>query len=73
MLPQYPIIVQQIQELQSQFDRFETLDKSMSRPFPMGATEAVESAITTSVESILRLELALRRGDKSAPSLGTKR
>jgi len=69
ILPQYPIIEQQIQELQGQFDRLQTLDKGMTRPFPIGAIDAAESAITVSVESILKLELALKRGDKNAPSL----
>jgi hypothetical protein len=70
LLPQYPIIVQQIQELQSQFSKLQTLDQSMGRPMPFGVVDAAESAITISVESILRLELALRRGDKNAPSVG---
>jgi hypothetical protein len=70
ILPQYPIIEQQLQELQGQFDRLQRLDKEMTRPFPIGAITAAESAITISVESILRLELALKRGDKNAPSLG---
>lgn len=73
VLPQYPIIEQQLQELQGQFDRLQTLDKSMTRPVIIGAIEAAESAITISVESVLRLELALRRGDKNAPSAGEKK
>lgn len=68
VLPQYPIIEQQLQELQGQFDRLHTLDKGMTRPVMIGAIEAAESAITISVESVLRLELALKRGDKNAPS-----
>lgn len=67
ILSQYQILEQQIQELQGQFDRLQTLDKGMTRPFPLGAIDAAESAITTNVESILKLELALKRGDKNAP------
>ncbi len=71
LLPQYPIILKEIQELQSQFNTFQQLDQITPRPFPAGILSAAESAITISVESILRLELALKRGDKNAPSLGT--
>jgi hypothetical protein len=66
ILPQNQIIEQQLVELQGQFDRLQTLDKGMTRPFPIGAIDAAESALTISVESILRLELALKNG-KSAP------
>jgi hypothetical protein len=69
ILPQYPIIEQQIENLQSQFADFQKLDQSMPRPFPFGAVNAAESAITISVESILKLELALKRGDKNAPTV----
>jgi hypothetical protein len=70
LLPQYPIILKQIEELQSQFNTFQQLDRITSRPFPAGILDAAESAVTISVESILKLELALKRGDKNAPSLG---
>ena len=66
ILRQNQIIEQQLQELQGQFDRLQTLDKGMTRPFPIGAIEAAESALTIGVESILRLELALKSG-KAAP------
>jgi hypothetical protein len=62
LLPQYPIILKQIEELQSQFSTFQKLDQITPRPFPEGILSAAESALTTSVESILRLELALKRG-----------
>jgi hypothetical protein len=68
LLPKYDIILKQIEELQSQFANFQTLDKSMKRPFPGPVVDAAESALTVSVESILRLELALKRGDKNAPT-----
>lgn len=69
-LPKYPIIVQQLANLKSQFDDLQKLDKSMARPFPGAAVAAAESAISVSVESILTLELALKdRGKASAPSL----
>lgn len=73
LLPQYPIILKEIQELQSQFNTFQQLDQITPRPFPAGILDAAESAVTISVESILRLELALKRGDKNAPSLGTNK
>jgi hypothetical protein len=73
LLPQYPIILKQIEELQSQFNTFQQLDQITPRPFPAGILSAAESAVTISVESILRLELALKRGDKNAPSLGTNK
>jgi hypothetical protein len=73
LLPQYPIILKQIGELQSQFNTFQQLDQITPRPFPAGVLSAAESAVTISVESILRLELALKRGDKNAPSLGTNK
>ena len=72
ILVQNQIVEQQLQELQGQFDRLQTLDKGMNRPFPIGAIDAAESALTISVESILRLELALKHGktapDASAPT-----
>jgi hypothetical protein len=71
LLPKYPIILKQIEELQSQFNTFQQLDQITPRPFPAGILSAAESAVSISVESILRLELALKRGDKNAPSLGT--
>jgi hypothetical protein len=69
-LPKYPIIVEQIGNLRSQVDTFQKLDKSSSRPFPSVVITDAESAIAVSVESILKLELALKeRGQVSAPSL----
>jgi hypothetical protein len=61
-LPQYTIIGQQIANLQTQFDTFQRLDKVSARPFPGVAVTDAQSAIAVSVESILRLELALKRG-----------
>jgi len=69
-LPKYPIIVQQLGNLKSQFDTLQKLDKSSARPFPSVAVTDAESAIAVSVESILKLELALKeRGKASPPSL----
>lgn len=69
-LPKYPIILQQLSILKSQFDTFQKLDKESQRPFPAGAVTAAESAISVSVESILKLELALKaRGAANPPSL----
>ena len=61
-LPKYPIIVEQLANLKAQFDTFQKLDKSSPRPFPGVAVTDAESAIAVSVESILKLELALKRG-----------
>jgi hypothetical protein len=69
-LPKYPIIVEQLGNLRSQFDTLQKLDKSSARPFPGVAVTDAESAIAVSVESILKLELALKDGAKpSAPGL----
>ncbi|HVP50019.1 MAG TPA: hypothetical protein VMT56_02230 [Candidatus Bathyarchaeia archaeon] len=70
ILPQYPIIQKQIQELQGNLDRFQELDKITPRPVPIGVVTAAETAITVNVESILKLELALKRN--TAPSLDEK-
>src|SRR5262249_7758690 len=61
-LPKYPIIIQQLGNLKSQFDTFKKLDQMTQRPFPPGAVTAAESAISVSVEAILKLELGLKRG-----------
>jgi PBP1b-binding outer membrane lipoprotein LpoB len=69
-LPKYPIIVEQLTNLKSQFDTLQKLDKASTRPFPSAAVTDAESAISVSIESILKLELALReRGQASPPSL----
>jgi len=69
-LPKYPIILQQLTNLKSQFDTFQKLDKESSRPIPAGIVTAAESAISVSVESILKLELALKaRGKTTMPSV----
>jgi hypothetical protein len=69
-LPKYPIIAEQLSNLKSQFDTLQKLDKSSARPFPSSAATDAESAIAVSIESILKLELALKdRGKATAPSL----
>jgi hypothetical protein len=69
-LPKYPIIVEQLTNLKSEFDTLQKLDKSSARPFPGAAVTDAESAIAVSVESILKLELALKdRGKATPPSL----
>jgi len=70
LLPKYPIILEQLSNLKSQFDTFQKLDKASPRPFPSVAVTDAESAIAVSVESILKLELALKdRGKAPPPSL----
>jgi hypothetical protein len=69
-LAKYPLIVEQLTNLKQQFDTFQKLDKSSARPFPSAAVTDAESAINVSVESILKIELALKdRGKATAPSL----
>lgn len=66
-LPKYPIILKQLNNLKSEFDTFQKLDKSSPRPFPSAAVTDAESAIAVSVESILKLELALKGRGKAIP------
>ena len=70
-LPKYSIITEQVTNLKSQFDDLQKLDKSMRRPFPSAAVISAQSALEVSVESILKLELALKRGD-TPPASTTK-
>lgn len=69
-LSKYQILVSQIAGLKKQFDDFQQVDKLTSRPFPSARLAAAQSGISDSVESILKLELALKRGAKSPPELG---
>jgi hypothetical protein len=62
------ILVQQISELQRQFSDFQKFDQSKTRPIGAQSVTAAESAVNASVESILKLELALKRGASSAPA-----
>src|SRR5271165_1320521 len=68
VLPQYSLIQQQLTLLQDQFNKMQSLDRDMKRPVIIGVFVAVENALTVNVESILKLELALQRGDKNAPT-----
>jgi hypothetical protein len=61
--PKYGIISQQIGILKSQFDTLQNLDKTSPRPLKPVVITSSESAIAVSVESILKLELAMKRGD----------
>lgn len=65
-LEKYSIIVQQIDNLQQQYGDFRKLDQATSRPVPVSLVDASDNSITVSIESILKLELALKRG--SSPS-----
>jgi hypothetical protein len=62
-LPKYTIIAQQLVNLDSQFVSLRRLDSISPRPVPPGLVKAAQSSIAVSVESILKLELALKRGD----------
>jgi len=62
------ILVRQISELQSEFGKFQELDQGAKRPIAAALVTSAESAISVSVESILTLELALKRGVPAAPA-----
>jgi len=67
-LPKYEIIVQSIDLLQKSFDDFRDLDKITSRPIIVGPDKKTVFtnaliAIEIQVGAILKLELALKRGD----------
>ena len=72
LLPKYPIILEQLTNLKSQFDTLQKLDKSSARPFPSVAVKDAESALAVSIESILKLELALKERGKATPPSLTK-
>jgi hypothetical protein len=61
-LQKYAIVGQQITNLQEQYKDLEKLDRSSSRPISSTMVDAADNGITASVESILKLELTLKRG-----------
>lgn len=65
-LPKYPIIAKQLDELKAQFVNLRKLDQISPRPMAPGAVTAAQSAVAVTVESILRLQTALKRGEKPA-------
>jgi hypothetical protein len=62
-LAKYTIIQEQVVNLTKQIDDFQKVDHITTRPVAAIITTSARSAIAGSVESILRLELALKRGD----------
>lgn len=62
-LPKYDLIAQQLALLQSSFDDQHQLDKISKRPLPPKMFATAQSGMETSIGSILRLELALKRGE----------
>jgi hypothetical protein len=62
-LPKYGIIATQIANMKKQVDDFAKLDKMSPRPVANSVITGSESGITGSVESILKLELMLKRGE----------
>lgn len=70
-LPKYGIIGKQLAELQTQVDTFQKLDQSSPRPLAAIVVTGGESSIAVTVESILKLELAMKRGD-DPPGADTK-
>jgi hypothetical protein len=79
-LPKYSIIADQLTALQSTFADFQKADEITPRPLhndpntnqpPLVSN--TESAVTTSVESILKLELGLKRGDTPSNSSTTSK
>lgn len=63
LLAKYSIIASELANLQTQVDTFKQLDQISPRPLSPGIVTPAESSIVVSVESILKLELALKRGD----------
>jgi hypothetical protein len=68
-LPKYTIITEQLHNLTTQFANFQQLDKITTRPVPAGVVNDTQSAIDTSIESLLKLEVSLKR--TGIPSSGT--
>src|SRR6185437_13170239 len=62
-LPKYELIARQLELLQSSFDDQYQLDKISKRPLPRQLFATAQRGMETSIGSILRLELALKRGD----------
>jgi hypothetical protein len=65
-LPQYPIVAQQLDELKAQFKDLRELDRISPRPIGAEVIVPAQSAIAVTVESILKLQTALKRGEKPA-------
>jgi hypothetical protein len=61
-LEKYVIIDQQISNLQKQYADLQKLDQQSKRPIASAIIDAADNGITVSIESILKLELALKRG-----------
>ncbi len=70
LMPRYPIVRDQLGLLQSSFADLQKLDKM--RPFPPKAIDTAKTLIDASIESIERLELALKAGKATAPALTGK-
>jgi hypothetical protein len=64
-LPKYDILIQEIANLKSQLAQFHQLDSITTRPVPAGLVAAAQSSIDVTFEGILKLELALKRGNSS--------
>jgi hypothetical protein len=71
-LPKYTLITEQIANLTVQFTQFQQLDQMSARPVPIGLVSAAESGIVTSIESILKLEIALKRTGAAPSGASTK-
>ncbi len=70
LMPKYPIIRDQLGLLENSFSDLQKLDKM--RPFPAKAVDTAKTLIEASIESIERLELALKQGKANAPGLTGK-
>jgi hypothetical protein len=66
-LPKYTIISQQLNNLATQFANFQQLDQTATRPISAAVVNPAESAIDTSIEAILKLEIALKRTGNPPP------
>jgi hypothetical protein len=71
-LPKYTIIDQQLDNLTTQFTEFQNLDQISPRPISPKVVQDAESALETSIEAILKLEIALKRTGNPPPGTTTK-
>jgi len=60
-LPKYDILIQQLANLQSQMADFQKLDQTSPRPISAAIVNDAKTELEVSFESILKLELALKR------------
>jgi hypothetical protein len=67
-IPKYPLIVEQLVSLKAQFETLRQLDKTSARPIAKNVVTSAQSAVAVSIESILKLQTGLKRGEKPGTS-----